>query len=140
MKKKLTIFKKTTSIRKIQKVRKQVFLGLDDVKKKLYVWDFVELKIPMEVKSSWISRIYWNPVDGAFVDSHPAHKALGLGNGYRDLRSFLGEKYDISNFFHDNDGKYIPNTSIKKVSYQDYLDWKKDRKQKEDEKENNSNE
>ena len=125
MKKQKNIFRKTTTIRGHNKIRKQVFLGLDDYKKKLYVWDFVELKIPMEVKSSWISRIYWNPVDGAFVDSHPAHKAMGLGNGYRDLRSFLGEKYDISNFFHDNDGKYIPNTSIKKVSYQDYLDWKK---------------
>lgn len=125
MKKKLTIFKKTTSIRKIQKLRKQVYLGLDDVKKKLYVWDYVELNVPMEIKSSWISRIYWNPVDGAFVDSHPTHKAMGLGNGYRELRSFLGEKYDISHIFYDNDGKYIPNKSIKKVSYQDYLDWKK---------------
>lgn len=140
MKKKLNILKKTTSYKNYQKIKKQVFLGLDDYKKKLYVWDYVELKAPMELTTSWISRIFWNPVDGAFVDSHPSHRALGMSGGHRNLGSFLGQKYNISHLFQNNDGKYIPNKSIKKVTYQDYLDWNKKLNQKKVEKENNSNE
>lgn len=124
MKKKLNIFKKTTSIRGRNKIRKQVFLGLDDFKKKLYVWDYVELTVRMELSTPWISRIYWNPVDGAFVDSHPTHKLLNLG-GHRSLRYFLEEnnKYDISHFFRPQLDTHTPNMSIKKVSYTDYLNW-----------------
>jgi hypothetical protein len=140
MRKKLNIFKKTTSIRKFNKFRKDVFLGLDDNKKKLYVWDYVKLTANMEVKSSWISRIYWNPVDGAFVDSHPTHIAMGISSGFRDLRQFLDEnnKHDISHLFHETTETFIPRYSIKKVSYTDYLNWKVKKRKEKNEEENNS--
>ena len=126
MKKKSNIFKKTTSIRGRNKIRKEVYLGLDDVKKKLYAWDYVMLTAPMEMNSSWISRIYWNALDGAFVDSHPGHKAMGIGGGHRDLSPFMSpnNKYDISHLFHPEPGTFISRYSIKKVTYQEYINWK----------------
>lgn len=111
-------------MRRYNKYRKQIFLGLDDKKRKLYVWDFVKLTSRIEMKTPWISQIYWNPLDGAFIDSHPGHIAMNAGRySTRDLRHFMGEKYDVSHMFRTEE--YIPNCSIEKVSYKDYLDWKK---------------
>jgi hypothetical protein len=80
----------------------------------------------MEMNSSWISRIYWNVLDGAFVDSHPGHKAMGIGGGYRDLSPFMHpeNKYDISHIFHPELETFTPRYSIKKVTYREYIDWK----------------
>lgn len=132
MKKKLNIFKKTTSIRKHNKIRKNVFLGLDDYKKKVYAWDYVMLTARMEMNSPWISRVYWNALDGAFVDSHPGHKAMGIGVGHRDLSPFMHpeNKYDISHIFHPELETFTPRYSIKKVTYREYIDWKTERENK----------
>lgn len=124
--KKLKVFKKTTSIRSYQKMRKQVFLGLDDKGKKLYVWDFVKLTSRIEVKSPWISQIYWNALDGAFVDSHPGHIAMNRGqHSTRELAPFIRDKYDISHLFYPAEKGPILKCSIEKVTYKEYLEWKK---------------
>ena len=124
--KKLKIFKKTTSIRGYQKMRKQVFLGLDDKGKKLYMWDFVKLSNRTELNTSWISQIYWNALDGAFIASHPAHIAMNCGKlSTRELAPFLRDKYDISHLFYPAEKGPILKCGIEKVTYQEYLDWQK---------------
>lgn len=124
--------KKITSVRQYNKIRHKIFLCKDDFGKKLYAGDFVELTASMEMNSPWISRIWWNAVDGAFVDSHPGHIKMGIGAGTRDLRYFLREKYNIP--FHDWETdtvkEYKPSHSLKKVSYSDYLKWQKEQKEK----------
>ena len=43
------------------------------------------------------TKVYWNMIDGAFVDAHPGHKKMGLGV-HRSLRDFLNrEDIKISN-------------------------------------------
>lgn len=42
---------------------------------------------------------YYNPLDGAFVDAHPAHVSMGISK-YRPLRNFLNQ----TNSFNDNKG------------------------------------
>jgi hypothetical protein len=44
--------------------------------------------MPIETKKPWKSRIHWNPIDGAFVDAHPVHKSMGIGQD-RGLREIL---------------------------------------------------
>jgi hypothetical protein len=121
------IFKKTTSFRQYNKLRKRILLGKDDFNNKLYIYDFVKLTQRTNIKTPWISQIFWNVIDGAFINSHPAHAAMnGKISSHRDLREFLGEKYDISHLYQINENEpvnYIPNCSIEKVSYEEYLEW-----------------
>jgi hypothetical protein len=108
------ILKKTTSIRAYQKMRKQVFLGLDDKGKKVYMGDFVRLSNRQSFKSPYISQIYWNALDGGFVDSHPAAIAMNCG------------KYsttELAPFFRDKHGYNY--RCIEKVTYKEYLQWQK---------------
>jgi len=78
-----------TSFRKWKKQHKEkYYLGEDSVGNKLYVADEVELSMPIETKTPWKSRIYWNAIDGTFVDAHPAHIKMGLGTD-RGLREIL---------------------------------------------------
>ena len=105
------ILKKTTSIRAYQKMRKQVFLGLDDKGKKVYMGDFVKLT---SRSSPYISQVYWNILDGGFVDSHPASIAMDYG------------KYsttELAPFFRYKDG--YNSRCTEKVTYNQYLEWQK---------------
>ncbi len=78
-----------TSFRKWKKYHKlKYYLGEDSVGNKLYAADEVELTMPFETKNPWKSRIHWNAIDGAFVDAHPVHKSMGIGQD-RGLRQIL---------------------------------------------------
>ena len=78
-----------TSFREFKKLHKlKYFLGKDSVGNKLYAFDEVELSMPIETRTPWKSRIHWNPIDGAFVDAHPVHKSMGIGQD-RGLREIL---------------------------------------------------
>ena len=78
-----------SSFREFKKRHKlKYYLGEDSVGNKLYAADEVELSMPIETRTPWKSRIHWNPIDGAFVDAHPAHKQMGIGND-RGLRQIL---------------------------------------------------
>lgn len=123
--------KKITSVRQYNKIRHKIFLCRDDFGKKLYAGDFAELTASMETQTPWISRIWWNSVDGAFVDSHPAHIKMKIG-GTRELRYFLRDKFNIpiNDWETDTIKEYKPSHSIKKVTYSDYLNWKKEQKEK----------
>jgi hypothetical protein len=69
----------------------------DSFGRRINVGDTVELMMGIEMHSSWISKVYWNMIDGAFVDAHPGHRKMGLGV-HRSLRDFLNrEDIKISN-------------------------------------------
>jgi len=127
---------KINSARKYNKERKKLFLGKDDFDQKLYPGDFVELSINIEMRTPWVSRIWWDALHGAYVDAHPGHIAMKLSTT-RELSYFFRKKYDIP-FFGGNGGEEIVETkmshSIRKVTYSDYLEWQKKQKEKQCEK------
>jgi len=61
----------------------------DSYGNRIYAGDTVELFIGIETRTAWKSVVHWNMLDGAFVDSHPAHRKMGLSS-YKNLREFLG--------------------------------------------------
>lgn len=128
MKKYRKLITKENSKKAYNDSRKQIFLGYDDSGKKLYPWDFVQLTCRMEMTSSWISQIYWNPLDGAFVAAHPGHIAMNCGEWTsRSLAPFLRDKSDITHIFHPEPETPVISHTIKKVSYNEYLKWKEER-------------
>ena len=60
----------------------------DSFGNRIYPGDIVELSMPWEMRSTWKSSVYWNMLDGAFVDSHPGHRKMGIST-HRNLREFL---------------------------------------------------
>jgi hypothetical protein len=129
-------FRKLTKINSIKAYndsRKQILLGKDDFGKKLYPWDFVEVSCRMEMRTTWMSQIYWNPLDGAYIDAHPGHIAMNCGEWRsREFGSFLRDKSDISHLFYPELEKPTLAHTIKKVTYQQFLDWKKSQEGKHD--------
>jgi hypothetical protein len=126
--------KKTTSVRQYNKLRHKIFLCKDDFNKKIYAGDFVEISASMETRTPWISRVWWTAIDGAFVDSHPAHLQMNLGSGTRDLRYFLQKKYDIPIYNPDDTiSETKISHSLRKVTYGDYVNWKKEQDKKDKE-------
>jgi len=63
----------------------------DSFGRRINVGDTVELMMGIEMHSSWVSKVYWNMIDGAFVDAHPGHRKMGIGV-HRSLRDFLGKE------------------------------------------------
>lgn len=59
----------------------------DDDKNEIYPADIVEIRLPWETKTSHKSYVY-HTKEGFMVDSHPAHKSLGL-NGPRHLVHYI---------------------------------------------------
>ena len=84
----------------------------DSFGNRIYPGDVVELFIGIETRTAWKSHVYWNMLDGAFVEAHPAHKAMKLST-HRNLRDFLG-KEDIR--IPNEDGNIeVLNTYCQKV-------------------------
>lgn len=92
--------------------KKKYFICNDSFGSRINVGDTVELFIGIEIKTSWTSKVYWNMLDGAFVDSHPVHRKMGL-SVHRDLRNFLN-KEDIE-IFDTNGNPHILKTYCKKI-------------------------
>jgi hypothetical protein len=112
-----------------RKQLKRYLLGKDDHGKKLYPHDSVKLKANMEMKTPWYSRVYWNPLDGAFVDSHPGHVKMGLST-YRSLREFINNQSEITITIDEDNEEQRPLYEIEKVTYKEYLEWENSRKTK----------
>ena len=88
----------------LRQYKKKFFICLDNNGKKVYKDDSVELHLPHETKSAYQSIVYWNMIDGAFVDSHPVHVNINRANYQRGLRDYLNE-YSIcvkDKSFYDN--------------------------------------
>jgi hypothetical protein len=77
--------------RNLREYKKKYFICKDDNGETIYMGDIVEVHDPMETKTPYQSKVYWNRVDGAFIDPHPAHKSMGH-NSHRFLRGFIGKQ------------------------------------------------
>ena len=71
----------------IRQYKKKYFICKDDFGKMIYRGDTVEVWSPGETKA-YKSVVYWNRLDGAFIDSHPGHVKLGISR-HRNLSGFF---------------------------------------------------
>jgi len=65
----------------------------DDNGQEIFQFDIVEIHIPWETKTSYISLVDMTANFGALVGAHPAHKAIGAGGagGVRYLDDFVNK-------------------------------------------------
>jgi len=104
------------SLRKFNKTRKRLPLGKDDSGKTIYPYDFVRVQIPHETRTSHCSRVQWNALDGAFIDSHPAHVKMELSR-HRNLSNYIRKTY-------------AQDTTCVKISWEEYETWEKEQEEK----------
>lgn len=77
----------------IRQFKKKYYLCKDDFGNKLYPGDTVEILLSMGNKHPYQSKIYWNMVDGAFVECSPVSKIFEKGRvTHNPLRSVLKQK------------------------------------------------
>lgn len=76
------------STKQFNKTRRRLLLGKDDLGNKIYPFDLVRVQIPHETRSSHCSIIYWNALDGAFINAHPAHISMKTSL-FRNLRDYF---------------------------------------------------
>jgi hypothetical protein len=89
----------------IRNYKKAFWVGKDSFGKMIYAGDTVEVWLPWETRSPHQSRVLWNRMDGAFIESHPAHNAIHGKVHHRDLRSYLNtEPIPVWNYDDDEDG------------------------------------
>ena len=68
-----------------------MYICNDSFGSRINVGDTVELMMGIEMSTSWTSTVYWNMLDGAFVDAHPGHRKMKLAF-HRNLREFLNRE------------------------------------------------
>lgn len=99
----------------IRQFKKRYYLCKDDFGNRLYPGDTVEIKLSFGNKYPYQSLIYWNRLDGAFIDASPSSKLFNNGNDvHRSLRSVLKQKpflYDQ----YGSDEKVAQHGYIKKI-------------------------
>ena len=100
--------------RKIKQYKKKYFICKDDFGNKIYAGDTVELSCPQETSTTWTSIVHWNMLDGAFVDAHPAHKAMGLGSDNRTLSPLINQS-DFIFYYEGNDEQFHEQGYCKKI-------------------------
>jgi hypothetical protein len=71
----------------IRQYKKKYFICKDDFGKVIYLGDTVEVWMPCEAKP-YQSCVYWNRLDGAFIDGHPGHVKMGHSK-HRSLNQFF---------------------------------------------------
>ena len=116
-----------TSSKAFNKSRHQLPLCKDVNGKILYPYDFVRIWMPIELKTVWCARIWWNALDGAFVMSHPAHNRLHGKESSRDL----------AQIYHSCSVDYAPENRgvITKITYIEYLQWESEQAERDKQRE-----
>ena len=99
----------------IKQYKKKYYICKDDNGKMIYAGDTVELCHPLEIKSSYQSKVYWNRVDGAFVNPHPTHVKIGI-TSYKTLSGFLG-KQEFKIYYNDDEFNTYQTKCIKVKSF-----------------------
>ena len=79
---------------------------------RINVGDTVELFMGVEMSTPWTSKVYWNMLNGAFVDAHPGHVKMKLAF-HRRLGEFINQ--DDIETYNENDEPVILKTYCKKV-------------------------
>jgi hypothetical protein len=69
----------------------KIVICQDDNGNDIFRGDTVEVLIPWETSTPHKSIVYWNPLDGAYIESHPAHLKMNMGSKHRKLRDYLGQ-------------------------------------------------
>lgn len=69
----------------------KTYICNDSFGQRINAGDTVELFHEWEMSTSWTSIVYWNPLDGAFVDAHPGHVKMNMGV-HRSLRDFINQE------------------------------------------------
>lgn len=73
--------------------KKRYAICEDDNGKMIYVGDTVEVWSPMETNKPHQSKVYFNMLDGTYIEDSPSHDFLNNGKrGYRGLRDYLNQK------------------------------------------------
>ena len=109
--------------KQFNKWRHRLPLIKDSNNNRLYPFDYVRMILPMEVKSAWCSQIYWNPLSGAYVESHPTHKILDKNpNKTRSFDNIVGWMHWDNPIFK---------ATVTKITYKEYLEWKQIQEQHE---------
>lgn len=86
----------------IRQYKKKYFISKDDFDKMIYLGDTVEVWSPGETKA-YKSVVYWNRLDGAFIDGHPGHIKMGLSK-HRSLSGFfIRNNPPVPIYGYDND-------------------------------------
>ena len=57
--------------------------------------DTVEVQIKWETGTSHTSIVYWNMLDGAFIDSHPVHIQMHGSVTHRNLSNYLQNNLEV---------------------------------------------
>ena len=77
----------------IRQFKKKYYLCKDDFGNKLYPGDTVEILLSIGNKHPYQSKIYWNMVDGAFIDASPTTIFVNDGRKtHSSLRSVLNQE------------------------------------------------
>ena len=87
----------------IRHYKKAYWIGRDSFGKMIYDGDTVEVWLPWETGSPHQSKVFWNRMDGAFIESHPAHNAIHGRVHHRDLRSYLNTEPVPTWSYEEND-------------------------------------
>lgn len=102
----------------IRQFKKRYYLCKDDFGNRLYPGDTVEIKLSFGNKYPYQSLIYWNRLDGAFIDQHPSSTIFNRGS-HDPLRSVLKQKpffYSQASYEDpDSDEKVAQHGYIKKI-------------------------
>lgn len=77
----------------IRQYKKKYAICKDDNGKIIYRGDIVQLWSPMETSKPHVSRVYFNMLDGAYVEDTPAHSFMNKGEkSMRSLRGYLNQE------------------------------------------------
>ncbi len=82
--------------------------------KTIYAGDTVEVLLPWETHTPHQSKVFWNALDGAFINSHPAHNFLNDGKSkHRSLRDYMFQKDQPGVPMYDHPEDEKPSKRIK---------------------------
>lgn len=98
----------------LRQYKKKYFICKDDNGKMIYAGDTVELFLPCITKIPYQTIVYWNKVDGAFVESFDKKSDI-------PLRKFLGQQpYKFWDYGEiENKPKMVNTKCIKVKSFYD---------------------
>lgn len=73
--------------------KKRYAICEDDNGKMIYVGDTVEVWIPVETNKPHQSEVYFNMLDGAYIEDSPVWDFMNDGKrGYRNLSDYIDQK------------------------------------------------